>query len=107
MRIFGDSNAIGDWGKVYDKSVSLRSIIDWALEKAAARALRGLIFKRVESCVSADALDRRDRELDKTLSVPSATPRAGSAVLACAFARRPHHAPPSVRAVWGAPEARV
>ena len=63
-RVFSESKAIGDWGKVYDKSVNLRRIVDWALEKAAARAQQGLIFKGVESCVSEDALDRRGRELD-------------------------------------------
>ena len=63
-RVFTDYKAIGDWGKVFVESVTLRSIVDWAMQKAAARAPRGLILKGVESCVSEDALDRRGRELD-------------------------------------------
>jgi hypothetical protein len=63
-RIFVDFKAVGDWGKLFDKSVTLLSIVEWLLKKAAARAPQGLIFRSVEACVSEEALARRGRELD-------------------------------------------
>ena len=51
-----DSKDCLDFGKLYNEDVSLQIIVDTALEKAATRLERFVIFKAVESFVTEQAI---------------------------------------------------
>ena len=51
-------------GRMTWSATTVQTVIDWALEKAAARAGRSLIFNGAEACQTEAAMERRGTELD-------------------------------------------
>ena len=65
IRVVRDARTAGDFGKLYDESVTVQTVIDWFMQKAAAALTEcSLEFERVDACLSEEALERRGTELD-------------------------------------------
>ena len=64
IRVMHGAKPAGDWGKLYDDSVTVQTVVEWSMQRAAAYIEQSLTFERIESCFSEDALDRRGTVLD-------------------------------------------
>ena len=73
-RVVVESKSIMTCAKLHDEKATVRVVIDTALEKAAEKADRGIVFQSVEACDSASALDQRGTELE-TDDLPEYTVR--------------------------------
>ena len=58
VRVVQDAKTVSNWGKLYDESVKVQTVVDWSMEKTAAQTEHCIAFKRVEACLSEEALER-------------------------------------------------